>query len=1006
MPPTPASEVEQPPTPTPATPVTPQHLASFAPSKGDGQGQANMMTGMATIAPDQLAPQQQDTAMSGFKGLDEGIDVRISLRSILVQLHLICVSLQESYSMPFNSGLNNPDMLENFDFEHFLETTDGDFNFDPSTFQAGDGPAPVSLKEAPPPPVNIWQQRIAAQKPKQSSPPQQSIPPQPQKAAIPNLNSGNIEIGGGPITRGPLDLEQSSRETDTPQFENAERVVNEDPESRWSMDSQTFFARSKGDRDTSPERTDEHSSSRPTRPTNLSADVVSSELMNNVQQQSLTQSPDLARQRVRAPKMLTQLHLQKLARRKYEQSTSTPGPRKFQKKKRTMSSNVSPIPEKKMREDQVQETIENREREHMNLTSSDRKLAVNEADLRPARASSAGPEYWDMSPSLGGIHLEEGKVDYAQAQAHSYGQHPHAPHMQAYSNVQQNPTITSPPSLPSHIQHQSQTSTILPSQGHSYQAQQPSQANHSGLNYPQSYVGQPNMHQQYNITPGQAAAMATAAASGQQSYGYPMPPTSMAGSPRMGGIAVKNERTPRSPPQVPNSIGPLPSQVSQKHRMSQGHLGHSVSSSPHGQTAQTVMMGHQPPRNSVLPQMRPPPQHQQHHAASPKAGPTGVTATDSHPQLPPIQGLGLAIDILPPRKDDVIHEHGSGFDPIAEGIVEESRGMHQGQQVSPPPTSHSHNPSFDQFLGQQQDAIRHQEAGQVVVPASLKAPPHVRGTPQTLGFLNCKHRRVAACTACRHQKFKCDRTRPKCVHCEQSESECIYNDGKKVDQGPGSDASSHIETDLERPSQALSPTLPPNWQIARANSAAPTYFHHSRPAVQQGGSFLASAAGAEYENPIPSQEYTHPFAAARVDRAGTTSLSEPEIMPRRLSFDDGGKATLAEEAKKRVDQGVLGRTDPAASRIHQLPAAGAAYGYQAQRDMDRGQRQRSISSESDDGRRRRRHRRHKSESRSRSHSKDVATAALAAGAARLAASGHEKRKQRRREKKEERRREY
>ena len=922
-----------------------------------------MMTGMATIAPDQLAPQQQDTVMSGFNGLDEGIDVRISLRSILVQLHLICVSLQESYSMPFNSGLNNPDTLENFDFEHFLETTDGDFNFDPSTFQAGDGPAPVSLKEAPPPPVNIWQQRIAAQKPKQSNPPQQSIPPQPQKAAIPNLNSGNIEIGGGPITRGPLDLEQSSRETDTPQFENAERVVNKDPESRWSMDSQTFFARSKGDRDTSMERIDEHSSSRPTRPTDLSADVVSSELMNNVQQQSLTQSPDLARQRVRAPKMLTQLHLQKLARRKYEQSTSTPGPRKFQKKKRTMSSNVSPIPEKKMREDQVQETIENREHEHMNLTSSDRKLAVNEADLRPARASLAGPEYWDMSPSLGGIHLEEGKVDCAQAQAHSYGQHPHAPHMQAYSNVQQNPTITSPPSLPSHIQHQSQTSTILPSQGHSYQAQQPSQANHSGLNYPHPYVGQPNMHQQYNITPGQAAATATAAASGQQSYGYPIPPILMAESPRMGGVAVKNERTSRSPPQVPNSIGPLSSQVSQKRRMSQGYLGHSMSSSPHGQTAQTVMMGHQPPRNSVLPQMRSPPQHQQHHAASPEAGPTGVTATDSHPQLPPIQGLGLAIDILPPRKDDVIHEHGSGFDPIAEGVVEESGGMHQGQQVSPPPTSHSHDPSFDQFLGPQQDDLRHQEAGQVVVPASLGAPPHVPGTPtpQPQG---------------------------------QSGVRAMYPPTSFQPQPPA----------VWNTSQSQHPNIP---QTPRPQGRARTPNLINVPGQTPQQQALQGQLGrrAVYDTSIPGQEYAHAVSPARVDRAGTTSLSEPGNTPRRLSFDDGDEATLAEVAKKKVDQGVLGRTDPAASRIHQLPAAGAAYGYQARRDMDRGQRQRSISSEADDGRRRRRHRRHKSESRSRSHSKDVATAALAAGAARLAASEHEKRKQRKREKKEQRRRE-
>lgn len=40
--------------------------------------------------------------------------------------------------MPFNGDLNNTDILENFDFEQFLQTTDGtDFNFDPATFEAG-----------------------------------------------------------------------------------------------------------------------------------------------------------------------------------------------------------------------------------------------------------------------------------------------------------------------------------------------------------------------------------------------------------------------------------------------------------------------------------------------------------------------------------------------------------------------------------------------------------------------------------------------------------------------------------------------------------------------------------------------------------------------------------------------------------------------------------------------------------------------------------------------------
>lgn len=218
-------------------------------------------------------------------------------------------------------------------------------------------------------------------------------------------------------------------------------------------------------------------------------------------------------------------------------------------------------------------------------------------------------------------------MDYAQTQAHSYGGHSHAPNMHAaYSNAQQHPggpTITSPPTQTPqmHQQHQTQASPILPSQGHSYQQQPLPQANHSGLNYQQSYGAVPtNMHPQYGVSP--AAAMATAAASGQTNY-YPMPQSSMpGGSPRMAGIGIKNERVPRSPPQSANPMGSLPSQVHQGHRMSQGHLNHNVNS-PHGQNPSAGMMNHQPPRNSVPPQMPPPP-HQQQHQASPEVGPTGA----------------------------------------------------------------------------------------------------------------------------------------------------------------------------------------------------------------------------------------------------------------------------------------------------------------------------------------------------------------------------------------------
>ena len=42
--------------------------------------------------------------------------------------------------MSFNNQLENPDLLENFDFEQFLQGTNGEeFNFDPSAFDTGDG---------------------------------------------------------------------------------------------------------------------------------------------------------------------------------------------------------------------------------------------------------------------------------------------------------------------------------------------------------------------------------------------------------------------------------------------------------------------------------------------------------------------------------------------------------------------------------------------------------------------------------------------------------------------------------------------------------------------------------------------------------------------------------------------------------------------------------------------------------------------------------------------------
>ena len=236
-------------------------------------------------------------------------------------------------------------------------------------------------------------------------------------------------------------------------------------------------------------------------------------------------------------------------------------------------------------------------------------------------------------------------MDYAQYQPPPHGAHPHAPHLPGvYQSTSQTPgpgasSITSSSNPPPQLrQHPHQASPILPSQSNAYPPQPQAPPNHSvhqGLNYPQPYGGvPPQMHSQYAIPPDHAAAaaMATAAASGQ-GYPYIPPPTVpdplARESPRIAGITVKNERGQRSPPQVASQMPPLPSQVQvhQGHRMSQGNINHHVSS-PHTQSAQTAMMNHQPPRNSVPPTIPPPPPQQ---PAQPPSPDMPASSTDEAP---------------------------------------------------------------------------------------------------------------------------------------------------------------------------------------------------------------------------------------------------------------------------------------------------------------------------------------------------------------------------------------
>lgn len=263
--------------------------------------------------------------------------------------------------------------------------------------------------------------------------------------------------------------------SDTPVLERAplaessedksrESVSNEEPGSRWSMSSWTSSTRSKDvksfdhERDAPMERIDENSPSKPVESAHLSTSsastnqtpqqwspatfaspqtdrttmdsdaystinrvldhyhdpsLVSPELINDVQQHILTQSPDLARLGGWDPKKVTQLYLQELARGRYKQSNATPNALRVPARKPVEPypsgllpsdrANVSPENESLLEEtDQGVQELPGEEFSPPSVT-----LEVNHNEYNPQRASLNAPADWEMSPSISDwIHLQ------------------------------------------------------------------------------------------------------------------------------------------------------------------------------------------------------------------------------------------------------------------------------------------------------------------------------------------------------------------------------------------------------------------------------------------------------------------------------------------------------------------------------------------------------------------------------------------------------------------------
>ena len=226
-------------------------------------------------------------------------------------------------------------------------------------------------------------------------------------------------------------------------------------DNRWSMSSWTSSTKSRDDREAPMERIDEYSPTYTEQPAHLSVSTTSSQqtpqpwspqsfvsnrtarttmdsdaystinrvldhyhdpsvsngLSPEFQRHIDIESPDLARQGGWDPKKVTALYLQSLAKSRYGQSPTAADSLKSHIRQRSSSNRFSEIPEKEVRTDHDGKMIPSIEHQQEDPTPPGTSLSVDEGDFVPARASLTGPGDWDMSPSLGGLHLQAEAID-------------------------------------------------------------------------------------------------------------------------------------------------------------------------------------------------------------------------------------------------------------------------------------------------------------------------------------------------------------------------------------------------------------------------------------------------------------------------------------------------------------------------------------------------------------------------------------------------------------------
>ncbi|KAL8937944.1 MAG: hypothetical protein Q9216_004164 [Gyalolechia sp. 2 TL-2023] len=139
--------------------------------------------------------------------------------------------------------------------------------------------------------------------------------------------------------------------------------------------------------------------------------VVSPDMMNDVQQQIFAHSPDLARQGGWDPKKVTQLYLQGLARNRFAQSNNLPSPLKFQSRAQTNLQSPTSAPKERLGAEAAKQRANSTDTgqglEIASKHSRSASLEIEEGENKLHRASLNHPDDWNMSPSIGDwIHLQ------------------------------------------------------------------------------------------------------------------------------------------------------------------------------------------------------------------------------------------------------------------------------------------------------------------------------------------------------------------------------------------------------------------------------------------------------------------------------------------------------------------------------------------------------------------------------------------------------------------------